>query len=80
MKYPIYAIRDVKSTFTAPTIDFCDATAMRNFCHAIKNSSDVMHSHPQDFSLWKVGEFDNETGAVSSVFPLELIMEGENVK
>jgi hypothetical protein len=40
----------------------------------------VMHSHPQDFSLWKVGEFDNETGAVSCVFPLELIMEGENVE
>lgn len=80
MKYPIYAIYDVKSTFTAPTIDFSDATAMRNFCHVIKNSSDVMHSHPQDFSLWKVGEFDNETGFVSSVSPHELIMEGVNVE
>uniref|UniRef100_A0AAU8B0Q4 Nonstructural protein n=1 Tax=Dulem virus 157 TaxID=3145634 RepID=A0AAU8B0Q4_9VIRU len=78
MKYPIYVIRDIKTTYLTPTIDFNDASAMRNFSHVLKQEGSVLHSSPQDYSLWKIGVFDNETGDLENMLP-ELVMEGSSV-
>ncbi len=78
MKFPIYCIRDIKTTYMTPTIDFNDAAAMRNFEHALKQVGSTLNSHPQDYSLWKIGEFDNELGDLYSISP-ELILEGSQV-
>ena len=78
MKYPIYVIRDIKTTYLTPTIDFNDASAMRNFSHALKQEGSVLYSYPQDYSLWKIGVFDNETGDLENMIP-ELVMEGSQV-
>ena len=42
MKFGVYAIRDSKSGFMTPTFEPNDAVAMRNFTHAVFNSSSVL--------------------------------------
>ena len=66
----LYAIKDAKSTFMSCTVDVNDATAIRNFEHAVRQRDSILASHPNDFALFKVGEYDNESGVVSPVFPL----------
>lgn len=72
MKLPIFAIRDAKTGFLSPTVDMNDPAAIRNFEHAVRNSGSLMNSHPQDYSLFRIGEFDNETGEVSACLPANI--------
>lgn len=78
MKLGVYVVRDVKSTFMTPTFDVNDNTAIRNFAHAVQTSGTVISSHKQDFELYKVGEYDNETGFVEKLDVRELLCEGSD--
>ena len=73
MKYPMYSIRDAKVGFMTPTVDQNDAAAARNFEHAVLNSASLMNSHPADYSRYKIGEFDTESGAVVPCLPEHVI-------
>lgn len=71
----IYAIKDAKSTFMPCTVDVNDATAVRNFEHAVRQPDSILASHPNDFALFKVGEYDNESGVIAPVFPPKLLCD-----
>lgn len=73
MKYPMYSIRDAKVGFMTPTIDQNDAAAARNFEHAVLNAASLMNSHPGDYALYKICEFDTESGAVVPCMPEHVI-------
>lgn len=63
MKFPVYALRDVKVGFTNLTTDQNDDSARRGFAHALSSSSSsIMGFAPADFSLYRIGEFDIDTG------------------
>lgn len=64
MIYSVYSIRDAATGFMTPTVDMNDASAQRNFEHAVMNSASLMNSHPGDFALYRIGKFDTETGAL----------------
>lgn len=72
----IYCIRDAKVGWLTPTVDQNDATAARNFVHAMKNSQSILYTHPKDFDLWKIGQFDTDKGQIESLFPGSLVFEG----
>lgn len=61
----LYAIKDAKSAFMPCTVDVNDATAVRNFEHAVRQPDSLLASHSNDFALFRVGSFDNETGTVT---------------
>lgn len=65
----IYAIKDAKSTFMPCTVDVNDATAIRNFEHAVRQPDSILASHPNDFALYVVGDYNNETGKILPVYP-----------
>lgn len=65
----LYAIKDAKSTFMPCTVDVNDATAIRNFEHAVRQQDSILASHPNDFALYKVGEYDNELGSIECFIP-----------
>lgn len=69
MKYGIYAIRDVHTGFLSPAADLNDQTAIRNFEHAVSQSQSLMFSHPEHYSLYKIGEFDSDTGELCGILP-----------
>lgn len=65
MIYSIYSIRDLKTGFLQPTLDINDASAIRNFEHAVlQNEDSLFFSHPEDYSLFYLGSFDSETGEI----------------
>lgn len=72
MKFGIYCVRDVKSGFQTPTAQVNDAVAVRGFASAVINSDSVLFTHASDFALYKVGEFDSDSGRIT---PLELPVE-----
>ena len=71
----IYSIKDAKSTFMPCTVDVNDATAVRNFEHAVRQPDSILASHPNDFALFKLGEYDNESGVISPLFPPQLLCD-----
>lgn len=64
MIYGVYAMRDVKVGFLTPTFDVNDQSAQRNFCHAVLSTDSILSSFANDFSLYKLGEFDSDTGVL----------------
>ena len=74
MIFGIYAIKDAKSSFMPCTVDTNDATAIRNFEHAVRQPGSLLASHPNDFTLFRVGSFDDVTGSVQApVDPVLLV-------
>ena len=73
MIYGLYAMRDIRTGFLSPALDLSDASAIRNFEHAVAHNDDsLFFSHPEDYSLYKVGEYDSNTGTVTPIDKVEL--------
>jgi len=62
MKTGIYAIMDRQmNAFMAPAAIPTDGMAIRQFIDKI-NGQNPMSQHPDDYSLWRLGYFDDQTG------------------
>ena len=46
-----------------------DACAIRNFEHAVRQPDSLLRSHPNDYSLFKVGTYDNVGGYIEPIEP-----------
>lgn len=75
MKCSVFSIRDVKTGFLTPTVEVNASVAVRNFEHAVlRNEDSLFFSHPDDYSLFCLGDFDTDTGAIlPSSPPVEVI-------
>lgn len=69
MKFGVYAVRDVKVGFQSISVQPNDAVAIRGFESTVINSDSVLFTHAEDFSLFKLGEFDVDSGRL---IPLDL--------
>lgn len=78
MKYGVYSVRDNLTGFLNITIDNNDSSAKRNFRHACKDTNSLMWSHSSDYSLFKIATFDNETGIIEEICPIELIVNADS--
>lgn len=79
MKRPVYCIRDVVTGFGSPFCDVNDASARRNFAFAVNNNGDTMSYSPKDYDLYKLGEFDHETGAFDLLPCPTMVVAGTSV-
>lgn len=70
MIYGIYAVRDVKTGFLSPTLDVNGDSAIRNFEHALMRADSLFFTHPSDYSLYRIGDYDTETGLITPAVPL----------
>lgn len=75
MKYGVYVVRDIKTCFMTPTIDLNDLSAKRNFEHACMNEDSLMHSHPEDYQLFRIGTYLSDDGVIDSLDVPELIAD-----
>lgn len=58
-----YAVFDVKSaTYGQPMFFISEGAAIRAFADVADESSSLICKHPEDFSLYEVGSFDDQTG------------------
>ena len=61
----MYSIKDAKTGFMTPVLEQNDAAALRNFSHAVNQSDSLMHDCPNDFTLFKVANFDTDAGIIA---------------
>ena len=64
----IYVLYDSKSeTYTPPTVNPARGQALRSFSDAVNGDkkTSVLASHPEDFTLFEIGDFDPKTGNIS---------------
>ena len=78
MKYPLYSYKDEKVGFMPPVCESSDVTAVRRFTYDINTGNDFMGQFPDDYKLYKVGEFDTDKGKINTIVP-ELIVDGRSV-
>lgn len=76
MKYGLYSIRDVKTGFMTPVMEVNDASAARNFYHSVQNSEGILFSFAQDFTLYRIADFDAETAVVIPLVPIVQVADG----
>ncbi len=80
MNYGIYSIRDAAAhVFTAPTIDLTDESAIRGFSQAVNNAGSVMNFVPADFSLYRIGTLDVESGTIDPITPPTMLVSGDRL-
>lgn len=77
MKMNVYSVFDSKlASFGRPWYEMTDASAIRVFQDAVNDSSNPnnqWYKHPEDFSLYSIGEFDDSDGKLVSNLPLSLV-------
>ncbi len=78
MIYPICAMRDAKVGFLAPTVEMNLEDAKRKFAHAMSNTDSIYNFAPVDFSLYKLADYDTETGEIIAC-QRDLLIDGLQV-
>lgn len=69
MKYGLYAMRDSATRqFLSITIDMNNDVAMRNFDFAMANNAQLKF-RPSDFALYRLGDYDTESGHIECQQP-----------
>lgn len=74
MKFMMVAIKDRSvEAYTSIQAVRAPGQAIRQFMDAINNTeSGPMAQHPDDFDLYNVGEFNDETGELTPCTPVKL--------
>lgn len=78
MKFELFAVLDAKAGFFGQLFwEQRREMAIRQFSDAVNdgsNPNNMWYRHPEDFTLYALGEYDNETGRVSSLPVLEAVV------
>lgn len=74
----LYVIRDQRTSYMTPSVDYNDQSAVRNFEHAVLQKDSLFNTHAEDYSLYRIGEYDNNTGRVVPEESPVLILDGKD--
>ena len=81
MKLLVYAVYDKAiSAYSRPFFCMSPAHAMRMFGDNVNNSGSEMNAHPEDYSCFKLGEWDDNTGELVSCEPVCLARAHEIIE
>lgn len=76
MKFRLYAVFDRKANvFARPFTSPNDAMAARSFLAARQDPATEIHKFPDDFQLYCLGEFDDDTGVIAGLHPAVVTLE-----
>ena len=82
-KQPIFAVRDVKSdAFGQPFVSKHVGLAVRGLTDAVNDpqkQSDIAR-HPEDFSLYEIGQYDDQTGTIESYDVPKLVASASSLQ
>lgn len=77
MIYEMYSMKDELSGYMYPIPFMKEEIAKRYLKEQVENNI-TLKTSPEDFSLWKIGTFDSETGIFENLKEHELIERGKN--
>lgn len=70
----IYAVRDEKvQSFLKPFFIQTNGAAIRAFQDASRDPKTALYAHPEDYVLYLVGTFDDESAVFTSVSPVQFL-------
>lgn len=75
----IYSVYDKKAKYYSTVFLFSqDAEAVRAFSDVVKDKRTMIGLHPSDFSLYRIGRFDDNTGGVDKLTPVYFLNNGDD--
>lgn len=79
MKLNIYSMHDRLNGYFNIFMDKSDEIAKRGFLATFKDAEkgSLFYSCPEDYSLYKLGEFDVESGVITPLPTPEFLVRGE---
>lgn len=83
MRYKIVAIRDrAIDTFGVPVFVASTGAAIRSFSDEVnrKDDNNNLSKHPEDFDLFLLGEYDDQTGEFDGCRPSQLAVGKDLVR
>ncbi len=73
MKLLAFAIHDSKAeAFLRPFFDMTKGSAVRSFADTVNEDGHPMNKHAEDYTLFHVGEFDQDMGKFVPAEPVSL--------
>lgn len=77
----LYTLYDSKSeSYSSPSVNPARGQAIRSFGDAVNSGESVLSSHPEDFTLFEIGEFDTSTGLLKAYDTKVSVANGADVK
>lgn len=81
MKTSVYSVFDAKAAvYGVPFFMPKDGMAVRAFTDLANDSNTMCGKHPEDFTLFKIGEFDDATGQVVGNTPVAVVTAASVVR
>ena len=65
----LYSVRDAQLGFGGVFTAANDAVAIRTFASAVNSEGSILHDAPEDFSLCRLGEFNEVDGVIVADLP-----------
>lgn len=63
----LYAVKDVKVGFMSPIMRKNDELAKRDFLNQARSSEpNMLNTNPEDYELWRIADYNEDTGIVTS--------------
>lgn len=77
----ILAVRDrAIDAFGQPIFVLAIGQGVRSFADEINRADSAFGSHPEDYDLYHIGEYDDATGILIAVTPPKLVAVGKDLK
>lgn len=81
MKLNIYSIYDVKiAAFSQPYYSHTNGSALRAFADHVNDPQSQPNKHPEDYQLFHLGSFDDNTGEILATKPAPIGTAAEYLK
>lgn len=73
MIHILVATYDIKTgVYARPTAFITDAQAVRSFGEAVNDKTTEFNKHPEDYSIFNIGSYDDNTGEIKPSKPVQL--------
>ena len=74
MMQMIFTVLDMAAKrFTEPFFAANEEVALRSFKEAVNSEGHPFSKFPEDYALYKIGEWDNESGDIAAEEPVKLV-------
>ena len=80
MVFSLYAVRDELLGYSMPVIRDNDSVASRAFEYDCSIDNTPYKIHPEHFTLIHIGEYDTESGAITSTPPRIIAFASDFIK
>lgn len=70
----VFAVRDSKAVaFMQPFFSGANGAAIRAFADAANDGKSPIAMHPEDYNLYELGDFDDNSGEFTSLTPIKML-------